>query len=235
MQNQNQTIQISGGDNVAAAQLQHQAGQTIHVSDGGNMLIAQEGQSIHVSSGGNVLVAQSQSQDQSVHAPGSSNMTAVPSQHQDQSIHVSDSYKTYKPMDDSIRVMVFRVAAYVARPAPEYPYRMDRGSALAQVAAPATPPSMLLLPPMPRLPAEDEFVGPVAPLALQPKLDLVDAAIDMGGLLDTEEWFTWALVAAPAGLPAKVHVQPQARARVLPLLMHYPLPAAATVANAPVI
>ncbi|KNE58727.1 hypothetical protein AMAG_04280 [Allomyces macrogynus ATCC 38327] len=91
MQTHNQSIYISGGDNATVAQSQHQAGQTIHVSDGGNMLIAQDGQSIHVSSGGNVLVAQTQSQGQSVHAPGSGNLTATQSQsqHQDQSIHVS--------------------------------------------------------------------------------------------------------------------------------------------------
>ncbi|KAJ3359616.1 hypothetical protein GGF32_009172 [Allomyces javanicus] len=110
----------------------------------------------------------------------------------------------HTPMDDLIRAMLFCIVAHMARPAPKYPYRMDRGSALAQVAALAAPPSMLSLPPMPRLPADYEFVGPVAPLALHPELDLADAVIDMGGLLDAEEWFTWAPVAAPAGLPAKV-------------------------------
>ncbi|KNE55880.1 hypothetical protein AMAG_01747 [Allomyces macrogynus ATCC 38327] len=124
-------------------------------------------------------------------------------------------------MDGSIRAMVSRVADYMARPAPEYPPTWT--GRLLSLKSPHVPlPSM---PSMSRLPADYEFVGPVAPLASLPELDLVDAAIDMGGLLDVEEWFTWAPVPAPVGLSAKVQVRQQARARVLPLPKHYPRPA----------
>ncbi|KAJ3363721.1 hypothetical protein GGF32_003758 [Allomyces javanicus] len=148
---------------------------------------------------------------------------------------ISMSSYVYTPMDDSIRAMAFRIVAHMARPAPTYPYRMDRGSVLAQVAALATPPLMLSLPPTPRLPADYECVGPMAPLVLHPEPGLVDTAIDMGGLLDAEEWFTWAPVAAPAGLPAKVRVRLLARAFGLPLPKHYPLPVVAVIADATII
>ncbi|KNE58686.1 hypothetical protein AMAG_04241 [Allomyces macrogynus ATCC 38327] len=88
---------------------------------------------------------------------------------------------------------------------------------------------------MPRLPADYGFVGPAAPLAPLPVLDLLDRALDMGGLLDAEEWFTWAPVAAPVELPAKVQARPQARAIVLPLPKHYPLPIVAVEKDMPII